>query len=618
VVVDLGTRVELCRPNLVLVSFPLFLFQSLLHVRPRIATYIPEAAMVILVGMVAGLLVYLIVGGPSDDYADPDMADGIADSLLSFSPTVFFIILLPPVIFNSGYHLRRDLFFRYMTPICLFACLGTIICALFVAGILQAASPLFEPYLKASFLEFFAFGALISATDPVSTLAVFSSKKVDPHLFYLVFGESVINDAVGLVLFDSLAHLIEIQINQQGQLHVGQEVLQFFFDFVVKFVGSLCLGFLSALLYAVFFKYVRSMDKTPALELCAFLTIMYFPFVVAEVIHQSGIVTVLFAGIAAKRYVVPNLSSGTVEKADYLFRLVAHLTETVIFLELGLSVVGLSTVGSSFQSVFIVISLGACLVGRAIHIYPITYVYNMVVSRLRKRRKNKQADPEPFDYTNAVETELVEQSVDKKEGDPSTPDTSFTSTVSTSSASSTESVNDAVIPWKTAHMLWFSGLRGAVSYGLVRTFPQTGNQNVFIMTTMMIILITTFGLGGTTGLALKCLKIDVEVDETTYLERIDRKHLLHGWLRRFESYTLRRWVIRDFVKLKEDEAERQSSDGVYTTRPAVCEDTDSIDSNYVEYNGEDDDSEVVELTERDHLRAIVDYEPSKGIYDFGQ
>ena len=53
---------------------------------------------------------------------------------------------------------------------------------------------------EASYLELLAFGALISATDPVSTLAVFDAKKVDPHLFYLVFGESVINDAVGLVL----------------------------------------------------------------------------------------------------------------------------------------------------------------------------------------------------------------------------------------------------------------------------------------------------------------------------------------------------------------------------------------------------------------------------------
>lgn len=49
--------------------------------------------------------------------------------------------------------------------------------------------------------ECLTFGALISATDPVSTLAVFSELAVDPNLFYLVFGESVINDAVGVRAF---------------------------------------------------------------------------------------------------------------------------------------------------------------------------------------------------------------------------------------------------------------------------------------------------------------------------------------------------------------------------------------------------------------------------------
>ncbi|MCC5321541.1 cation:proton antiporter, partial [Staphylococcus aureus] len=49
------------------------------------------------------------------------------------------------------------------------------------------SSLVFTPTLT----ELFTFGALISSTDPVSTLAVFQAKRVDPQLFYLVFGESV-------------------------------------------------------------------------------------------------------------------------------------------------------------------------------------------------------------------------------------------------------------------------------------------------------------------------------------------------------------------------------------------------------------------------------------------
>jgi len=46
------------------------------------------------------------------------------------------------------------------------------------------------------------YGSAISATDPVATLAIFSALRVNPTLYYLVFGESVVNDAVAIVLFE--------------------------------------------------------------------------------------------------------------------------------------------------------------------------------------------------------------------------------------------------------------------------------------------------------------------------------------------------------------------------------------------------------------------------------
>lgn len=49
-------------------------------------------------------------------------------------------------------------------------------------------------------VESFAFGSLISAVDPVATLAIFQAIEVDQVLYMLVFGESVLNDAVAIVL----------------------------------------------------------------------------------------------------------------------------------------------------------------------------------------------------------------------------------------------------------------------------------------------------------------------------------------------------------------------------------------------------------------------------------
>jgi sodium/hydrogen exchanger 8 len=535
---------------------------------------LPEAAMVILVGMVAGCIVDT-VAPPSEE--DENMADNVAQSLLSFSPTVFFVVLLPPIIFNSGYHVRRDLFFRYITPICLYACFGTCICTAAVAGILYSVKGIFT--FDASFLELMAFGALISATDPVSTLAIFSSKKVDPHLFYLVFGESVINDAVGLVLFEALSHLVESHA-AGNVVDVGQESAQFLFDFVTGFLGSLCLGTLFGLAVAFFLRKV-DFRKTPLLELCLYVTIMYFPFVVAEILRLSGIVTVLFTGIAAKRYAEPNLSVVTAQNADTVFRLIAHLTETVIFLELGLSFFALVGIGA-FHFGFIVWSLFACFVGRAINIYPITLLFNLVAGR--GRTTETPASPtKPSNVEDGYVCQEGEDAVEKK-----------------------AIIDDTLIPWAKANMLWFSGLRGAVSYALVRTFPQTGNENVFVVTTIFIVLVTTFVFGGSTEWAMKKLGISVDVDEVEYLKSLKPKKLLFGWLRRFESITVRSWVIREFhpdPMIHGGKKEEASSSSAKDTL---------ITSDY--YHEAIEEHEHVELTEVQHLQTVC----SNSLYDFGQ
>lgn len=50
----------------------------------------------------------------------------------------------------------------------------------------------------------FAFGSLISATDPVSVLAIFKEMNADVNLYAIVFGESIFNDAIGIVMYETV------------------------------------------------------------------------------------------------------------------------------------------------------------------------------------------------------------------------------------------------------------------------------------------------------------------------------------------------------------------------------------------------------------------------------
>ena len=120
--------------------------------------------------------------------------------------------LLPPIIFNSGYHIKNELFVRHIIPIFLYSCLGTAISTFVVAGILQfALKNGFNTDFDPSFAELLTFGALISATDPVSTLAIFEKAKVDPQLFYLVFGKllyAALSNPVGVKTLTYHVHIM--------------------------------------------------------------------------------------------------------------------------------------------------------------------------------------------------------------------------------------------------------------------------------------------------------------------------------------------------------------------------------------------------------------------------
>ena len=128
-------------------------------------------------------------------------ANNVIDQKTTFDPELFFNILLPPIIFHAGYSMKKRFFFRNIGSILTFAFVGTILSTFAVAGIMYGVTRIFT-HLKSTmrFIDTLRFGALISATDPVTILAIFSDLNVDVNLYALVFGESVLNDAVAIVI----------------------------------------------------------------------------------------------------------------------------------------------------------------------------------------------------------------------------------------------------------------------------------------------------------------------------------------------------------------------------------------------------------------------------------
>ena len=103
---------------------------------------LPEAAGTMLVGMAIGGIIRLSgtavpASGTIDVHSvSSEVQSGFNPGLLGFSPTVFFFGFLPPIIFNSGYHLKRKLFYANFGGIFALAFVGTCISCAIVASLL--------------------------------------------------------------------------------------------------------------------------------------------------------------------------------------------------------------------------------------------------------------------------------------------------------------------------------------------------------------------------------------------------------------------------------------------------------------------------------------------------
>ncbi len=91
----------------------------------------------------------------------------------TFNSEIFFYVLLPPIIFHAGYGMRKRLFFDNLGAILAFALVGTVVSALVIAGVAYGFGLVISRKVDVKFVDALYFGSIVSATDPVTVLAIF-------------------------------------------------------------------------------------------------------------------------------------------------------------------------------------------------------------------------------------------------------------------------------------------------------------------------------------------------------------------------------------------------------------------------------------------------------------
>ena len=137
--------------------------------------------------------------------------------------------------------------------------------------------------LNISFVEAISVGATLSATDPVTILAIFNLYKVEPKLYTIIFGESILNDAIAIVLFETAQRYHET--GAAGSL-TFLNLFEAVGLFLLVFFGSMVVGMLVGIATALGLKYTL-VRRLPKIESCLIILVAYASYFFSNGVHLS-------------------------------------------------------------------------------------------------------------------------------------------------------------------------------------------------------------------------------------------------------------------------------------------------------------------------------------------
>ncbi|XP_033248780.1 sodium/hydrogen exchanger 3 isoform X10 [Drosophila miranda] len=322
------------------------------HMTPKLHLIFPESCLLIVVGVVIGVVLYFC----TDVAVSP------------LTPNTFFFYMLPPIILDAGYFMPNRLFFDNLGTILLMAVVGTIFNIATIGGALYACglTGIYGESQTPGLMDIFLFTSLISAVDPVAVLAVFEEIHVNEILYIVVFGESLLNDAVTVVMYHMMEGYTTIGLDNV----IPQDIFSGCGSFFIVALGGTAIGVIWGFLTGLV---TRFTDHVRVIEPIFIFVMAYLAYLNAEIFHMSGILAITFCGITMKNYVESNISQKSHTTVKYALKMLSSSAETIIFMFLGVATVNNMHVWNTW---FVVLTITFCSVFRVLGVILLTAIAN--------------------------------------------------------------------------------------------------------------------------------------------------------------------------------------------------------------------------------------------------
>lgn len=235
--------------------------------------------------------------------------------------------LLGYLIFAGSLHINAGELRKYTGSVIYLASIGVVISTAITGVLLYGLFQLF--HISIPIGECFVFGALISPTDAIAVLAIFKNVRNTPNrLKVIITGESLFNDAVGIVLLSILSNFVFFNVPLDFN-HIVEAVL-------IEVGGAILLGCIFGGITTYAIRRSKSADVVVLLTLAT----SSCGYIIAQKLHVSGVITMVIAGLIIGYNKTSNLShQNNIHVLKNFWELIDELLNAILFVLIGLIIV---------------------------------------------------------------------------------------------------------------------------------------------------------------------------------------------------------------------------------------------------------------------------------------